>query len=92
MKWKHFLTGSGVRVLAGIGNFFFTTASRPALEPTQPSVQWVPVALSLGVKRRGVKLTTHVHVVPRSRMRGAIPSLPQYAFIAWCLVKKKYQE
>jgi hypothetical protein len=35
-----------------------------------------------------VKLTTHLHLVPRSRMRGAIPSLPQCAFIEWCLSKR----
>jgi hypothetical protein len=36
----------------------------------------------------GVKLTTHLHLVPRSRMCGAIHLLPpyQYAFIAWCSV------
>jgi hypothetical protein len=28
------------------------------------------------------------HRVPSSRMRGAIPALPQYAFMAWCLAKK----
>jgi hypothetical protein len=33
--------------------FFFTTASRTALGPTQPSIQWVPGALSLGIKRPG---------------------------------------
>jgi hypothetical protein len=27
------------------------------------------------------------HLGPRSRIRGAIPSLPQYAFMAWCSVK-----
>jgi hypothetical protein len=32
---------------------FFTTMSRPALGPTQPPSQWVPGALSLGVKRPG---------------------------------------
>jgi hypothetical protein len=32
--------------------FLFTTASRTALGPTQPSIQWVPGALSLGVKRQ----------------------------------------
>jgi hypothetical protein len=33
--------------------FLLTTASRPVLEPTQPPIQWVPWALSLGVKRLG---------------------------------------
>jgi hypothetical protein len=33
--------------------FHFTTASRTALGPTQPPVQWVPGALSLGVKQPG---------------------------------------
>jgi hypothetical protein len=31
----------------------FTTASRPALGPTQPHIQWVKEALSLRVKRSG---------------------------------------
>jgi hypothetical protein len=33
-------------------------------------------ALTPGVKRgRGVKLTTHLHLVPRLRIHGAIPPL-----------------
>jgi hypothetical protein len=36
-----------------LGIFLFTTTSRPALGPTQPPIQWVPGALSLGVKRPG---------------------------------------
>jgi hypothetical protein len=32
---------------------FFTTVSRTALELTQPPIQWLPGALSLGVKRPG---------------------------------------
>jgi hypothetical protein len=36
----------------------------------------------------GVKLTTHLHIVPRSRLRGAIPLPPEYAFTAWCSIKK----
>jgi hypothetical protein len=32
---------------------FSFTASRTALRPTQPPIQWVPGALSLGVRRPG---------------------------------------
>jgi hypothetical protein len=34
----------------GLGIFLFTTMSRMALGPTQPPIQWVPGALSLGEK------------------------------------------
>jgi hypothetical protein len=43
--------GSRVRFPAKAGNFFFTIASRGALRPTQPPIQWVSGALSLGIKR-----------------------------------------
>jgi len=45
--------GSRVRFRAGARNFSTDTASRPALGPTQPSIQWIRGALSLGVKRPG---------------------------------------
>jgi hypothetical protein len=45
--------GSRVRFPAGLGIFLFTTASRTALGPTQPPIQWIPGALSLGVKWPG---------------------------------------
>jgi hypothetical protein len=35
-----------------IKNFLFSMSSRLALESTQPPIQWVPGALSLGVKRQ----------------------------------------
>jgi hypothetical protein len=37
----------------GLGIFLFTTASRTALGPLQPPIQWVSEALSLGVKQPG---------------------------------------
>jgi hypothetical protein len=52
------LTGGTMGVLGfdsrrGLGIFLFATASKTALGPTQPPIQWVPGALSLGVKRSG---------------------------------------
>jgi hypothetical protein len=32
-------------------------------------------------------LTTHLHLVPKSRMHRAVPSRSQYAFKAWCSAK-----
>jgi hypothetical protein len=37
----------------GLGIFLFTTASRTALGPSQPPIQWVQGPLSVGVKRPG---------------------------------------
>jgi hypothetical protein len=45
--------GSRVRLPGVLGIFLFTTASRTSLGPTQPPIQWVPGALSLGVKQPG---------------------------------------
>jgi hypothetical protein len=68
---------------AGARIFPLTSVFRPALGPTQPPVQWVPWVLSLGVKRgRGVKLTTHPHLVPSSRISRSCISSPPSAFMA----------
>jgi hypothetical protein len=74
---------------AGSGNFS---------SPLRPGRLWGPPSLlsngyqelfPWGYSGRGVKMITHLHLVPKSRMRGAINPLPQYAFMAWCLVKKR---
>jgi hypothetical protein len=53
------------------------SGSRPALGPIQHPVQWI-----LGSFPRGVTLTTHTHLVPRSRMSRSYISFPPSAFVA----------
>jgi hypothetical protein len=35
-----------------------------------------------------VKLATHLHLVPKSELRGAILPLTEYIFMLWCLNKQ----
>ena len=71
------LDGPRNESLCGGGDF--PHLSRPALEPTQPPVQWVP-GLSRGLMSgRGVSLTPHPLLVPWSRKSRAIPLLPVLA-------------
>jgi hypothetical protein len=68
-----------VRAPVGAGNFLLTTASRPALGPTQTPIECVPRggggAFPRGKSGRGVKITIHLQLAPRLRMRGARPPL-----------------
>jgi hypothetical protein len=47
----HGLDDRGVRLRGPVGARIFSMSSRPVLWPTQPPIQWVPGALSLGLKR-----------------------------------------
>jgi hypothetical protein len=54
-------------------------------EAQPASEQWVPGVLSPEVKGgRGVALTTHPHLVPRSRMSRSYTSSPLYASMVCC--------
>jgi hypothetical protein len=59
-----------------LGIFLFTTASRMVLGPIQPPIQWVPEALSLGVKWPECEADHSPLSVLRSRMCGANTSTP----------------
>jgi hypothetical protein len=81
--------GSRARFPAGAGNFLFTTASRTALGPTKPPIQWVPGALSPGLKRP-VCETDHSRPFSATvKNAWSYTSAPQYVFMAWCLVKHR---
>jgi hypothetical protein len=60
----------------------FSTASRPALGPTQPPIQSVLGALSPVVKRPG-READHP---PPPQERWSFSSTLPYIFIAWCLI------
>jgi len=68
----------GFNYQQGLGRDFFTfvTASRLALGSTQLFVQWVLWLYPQRYSSKCLKLTTHLHLVSRLRMHGAIPWLP----------------
>jgi hypothetical protein len=66
----------GFDSLRGLGILLFTTASRTALGPTQPPIQWVPGSLSLGVKRLGCEADHSPPSVPRSKNEWSCTSTP----------------
>jgi hypothetical protein len=93
-KWRIYQFGlddRGSRVRfpgRGMMGILFTTASRTALGPTQLPILWVPGALSLGVELLGSESD---HSPPSSAevKEWSYTSTPQYAFMAWCLVKQR---
>jgi hypothetical protein len=60
--------------------FYLATASRQTLGPIYPLSRGYPEISSFGVKWEGLVTNTHLHLMPRLRMRGAIPPTP-FAFI-----------
>jgi hypothetical protein len=73
---------SGFHSRYELGIFLFATASRTALVPTQPPMQWVP-----GVKRPGREGNYSSPSSAEVKNAWSYTSTPPYTFMVWCLVK-----
>jgi hypothetical protein len=73
----------------GLRIFLFANASRPALGHTQPLIPWVLGALSLGAKLLGREVDLSPPSTGEVKNAWSYASIPQYVFMAWCLVKHR---
>jgi hypothetical protein len=69
--------------------FFFTNASRSALGPTQPRIQWVTGALYAEIKRPSRESDNEPSSSPQAKNTWNYNSTPQCVFVASCLVKHR---
>jgi hypothetical protein len=74
--------GVGVPSAGRVKNFLFSTSSRPTLGSTQPPIQWVPEALSPGVKRQGREADHSPLTSANVKKMWSYTSTPPYAFMA----------
>jgi hypothetical protein len=72
--------------------FLFSTSSRPALGPTQLPVQWVPWALSTGVKRLGRETDHSPPASAEVKKMWICTFIPPYAFMAQCLISQAQRQ
>jgi hypothetical protein len=63
-------------------NFLFSKSSRPALVSTQPPIQWVPGALSSGIKLPGREADHSPPTSAEVKKMWIYTSTPPYAFMA----------
>jgi hypothetical protein len=66
----------------GINNFLFSTSSRPALGPTEPPIQWIPWAVSPGVKRPWRETDHSPPASAEFKKMWIYTFTPPYAFMA----------
>jgi hypothetical protein len=73
---------AGVLFSVGESDFLYSTLSRPALELTQPPIQWVQGVLSPGVKRQEREADHSPPCSVKVENNGTMPALP-YTLFSW---------
>jgi hypothetical protein len=68
-----------------VKNFLSSMSSIPALGPSQPHIQWVPGALSQGVKRSGREGDHSPPTRAEVKIMWIYTITPPYAFLEYCL-------
>ena len=66
------IPGKGKRI------YLCSKAPNPALKPTQPPAEWIPAFPFSKETSQGLILITHLNLVLRVRMSGAVDPLPIY--------------
>jgi hypothetical protein len=74
--------GVGVRVPVGSGIFHFSKSSRPALEYTQPPIEWVPGAHSPEAKRQEHEADHSPRTSAEVKTMWVYTSIPLCVFMA----------
>jgi hypothetical protein len=73
----------------GLEILLFTTVLRPALESTQPPIQWVIGALFLGVKWLGCEADNSPPSSAKVKNAWSYTSTSLYVFMVWHLSKHR---
>jgi hypothetical protein len=81
--------GSRVRFPMGAGNSSLHHRVQNGSGTHPASIQWVPGALYLGVKRLGREADHLLASCTEVKNALSYTSTPQYVFMAWCLVKHR---
>jgi hypothetical protein len=74
-----------VSILGRSWDSLFTTASRPALRPTQPPIRWVPAIRSPSIKRPRREADHSPSSSAEVKNEWSYTSIPPYVSMAWRL-------